>query len=118
MLHREKDLPVAKTIELENALRTRFRDGVPETFCGNEAYNEREIRYLKDAYDMPYDEIAEALRAYYATYPRDELRFVDGLRRRYRKPQDVILRRIREVKRIGGESGDDFGRRRIAKRGG
>ncbi|MGN1341941.1 MAG: hypothetical protein ACI4VL_01760 [Bacilli bacterium] len=63
-------------------------------------FTQTEIEYLHQAIILPKESLATDLYNYNNSYPKDELRFINYLQHKYNQPRELILSRIRDIKRM------------------
>lgn len=62
-------------------------------------FTQTEIEYLCQAIILPKESIIADLYNYNNSYPKDELRFINYLQNKYNQPRELILSRIRDIKK-------------------
>ena len=63
-------------------------------------FTQTEIEYLCQAIILPKESIIADLYNYNNSYPKDELRFINYLQHKYNQPRELILSRIRDIKKM------------------
>lgn len=63
-------------------------------------FTQTEIEYLCQAIILPKESIIADLYNYNNSYPKDELRFINYLQNKYNQPRELILSRIRDIKKM------------------
>lgn len=63
-------------------------------------FTQTEIEYLYQAIILPKESIIADLYNYNNSYPKAELRFINYLQNKYNQPRELILSRIRDIKKM------------------
>lgn len=63
-------------------------------------FTQTEIEYLCQAIILPKESIIADLYNYNNSYPKDELRFINYLQHKYNQSRELILSRIRDIKKM------------------
>ena len=63
-------------------------------------FTQTEIEYLCQAIILPKESIIADLYNYNNSYPKDELRFINYLQNKYNQLRELILSRIRDIKKM------------------
>lgn len=63
-------------------------------------FTQTEIEYLCQAIILPKESIIADLYNYSNSYPKDELRFINYLQNKYNQSRELILSRIRDIKKM------------------
>lgn len=92
IMHYIQDVGIGKRV-----MRTFTRKSRGHT----ETQHEQRINYATAAYIIPYDEVVPMICEYDKSRPKmDELKFVNHFTEKYGQSRDVVIRRIREVRKI------------------
>ena len=64
-------------------------------------FNDEDIIYMNMAHYLPYSEIIEELEVYDKSNSKmDELKFINNLCKKYNVEREIIIKRIRQVRKI------------------
>lgn len=101
---REMSIPLSteRKIFLEDFLEQNYcflinKESIEKLFNN---FTQTEIEYLHQAIILPKESIATDWYNYDNSYPKDELKFINYLQHKYNQPRELILSRIRDIKRI------------------
>lgn len=95
-------LSIERKIFLEDFLEQKSHFLIEKEFIEKMPNNftQTEIEYLCQAIILPKESIIADLYNYNNSYPKAELRFINYLQNKYNQPRELILSRIRDIKKM------------------